>query len=127
MGDKGLLLIGLTAVGLAVIGMARATLSPYSEEIVERAGLGRVPPVREKPPKAIQSRNIGTFHLTMETRGDICRIKLIEYLENWKERILGGWSGTNKEECETKFHEVANIIEQVRSEYKEALRKEIGL
>lgn len=82
------------------------------------------PPEEEKPPRMhpyTRTRNVGTYSVVMTRTDDTCTIKLYEFLEGWKKKLVATWTGIGKVECDKKLEQVVDTVIQVRFEEKTAL------
>ena len=107
-----------------------------TDKIIQRAGLGYyMPPKffpaereteptrRRKPPLSTRIKNVGSYQVRMELRKDSCSIKLYEFLYGGTTKTRGTWTGMSKPECEAKFNQVVDVINQVRFEEKTQLMR----
>ncbi len=98
-----------------------------TSDIIARAGMRKheyrwypdpEEPARPRVHPYTRTKEIGSYVIRMTRTDGTCMIRLYEFLEGWKKKLIATWSGWEKTECDRKFEEVTEIIRQVRFEHK---------
>ncbi len=104
-------------------GNPSSSPSSMTSDILSRSGLKPFEyhwfPTPEEPgkPRAYpytRTKNVGPYSVQMTRTNGTCTIRLYEFLEGWKKKLRGIWTGMEVAECEAKFEKVAEVVKQVR-------------